>query len=326
MPKRPAPEPQPPAGPGSHTRPSESPTRQMRVGRDAHEPPTNRIPGPPPITTQDLPVEPPTGQTTTMDFSAPAAQPKRNLFGFLRDPLSIFLVFVTTLALVVAGLIGAELYARHIADDKITKATECEVEDNAKASFGVSPPFLWQHITGHYTNISIKTAGNQIKDAKEMTAELSISDVRLHDTGDSGGTIGALDATLIWSASGIEQTIQNMVPLLGKMVDSVTTHPDDGTVELKSTLGGVVVKPQVQNNQLSLQLVKLSGLASFAGALATENIQPELDKFTDKLTSKYPLGIHPDSLQVTDTGVIAKFSTRNASIPTHGQNPCFANL
>lgn len=270
---------------------------------------------------QDYPSEPPRAAP-----AQPATEPKGSRLGFLRDPLSLFLIFVTTLALVVAGLIGTELYARHRANEKVAKATECETEDGATVSFGVSPPFLWQHINGHYTNISIHTAGNRIKDAKEMTADLSISDVRLQSTADSSGSIGALDATLTWPSTGIRDTVHDMVPLLGKIVDDVTTHPDDGTVELVSGLAGVIVRPTVQNHALSLELVKITGLAGIFGGLAKETIQPQLDDFTEKLTSKYPMGIHADSLEVTDTGVIAKFSTRNASIPAHSDNPCFADL
>lgn len=261
----------------------------------------------------------------------PAAEPsedtvklkRRRSFG---DPVSIVLVFVIVVALLIAGLIGTELYARHLADSKVTEATECVVRDNASVTFGVAPPFLWQHVTGHYTNISIETAGNQVKDAKLMKAELSISDVRLQSTEDSGGTIGALDARLTWPSKGIKETIREMVPLLGNLVSDVTTNPADGTVELKGAFGlaTAVVKPQVVNNGLSLQVVSLTGLGSMA--LPKESVQPALDDFTARLLKKYPLGVHADSVEVTDTGVVGYFSTRNATIPAHSQDPCFANL
>ncbi len=244
----------------------------------------------------------------------------------LRDPLALTLVVITVVALVLAGLIGAELYARHLADDKVAKATECVVHDQASVSFGVAPPFLWQHITGNYTNISIQTAGNQIKEAKEMQADLSISDVRLHSNGDSGGSIGALDATITWPSEGIKETIQDMVPVLGNLISDVSTNPGDGTVELKGAYGlaSATVKPQVVNGALSLQVQSLTGLGSMT--LPREAIQPALDEFTSKLTKKYPLGIHADSVQVTDGGVVAHFSTRDATIPSHSQDPCFAHL
>jgi hypothetical protein len=55
-------------------------------------------------------------------------------------------------------------------------------------------------------------------------------------------------------------------------------------------------------------------------------VQPALDAFSGELTKNYPLGVHADSIQVTDTGVVSKFSTRNASIPAGGEDPCFAGL
>ena len=50
-------------------------------------------------------------------------------------------------SLLVAGLIGAELYVRHQANNKVAEAVACEVKDQATASFGVAPLVLWQH--GH---------------------------------------------------------------------------------------------------------------------------------------------------------------------------------
>jgi hypothetical protein len=56
-------------------------------------------------------------------------------------------------------------------------------------------------------------------------------------------------------------------------------------------------------------------------------VQSTLDDFTAQFTKNYPLGIHADSVQVTDTGVQAHFSTQNASIPNdNSNNPCFAHL
>ncbi|HEU4361230.1 MAG TPA: DUF2993 domain-containing protein [Mycobacterium sp.] len=305
-----------PAGPTAPIpTPSESATHQIPTGDRGQNEATTRIPGPPPGS-------PPGSQ----DQTTPVKTGRRRSGGLLRDPLTLILVAVIVVALALAGLIGTELFARHIADAKVVAATECVVQDQVSASFGVAPPFLWQHITGRYTNISIQTAGNQIKEAKEMKAELNISDVRLHSTADSSGTIGALDATLTWPTEGIKETIQTMVPLLGKLVSDVTTNASAGTVELNGAFGlaSVTVKPQVVNGGLSLEVQDLTGLGSMA--LPKETIQPALDEFATELTKKYPLGIHADSIEVTDTGVIAHFSTRNATMPAHSTDPCFANL
>lgn len=243
---------------------------------------------------------------------------------FFSDPLSIVLVLVIVVAVVIAALLGGELYARSRANSIVAKVVECVVQDKASVSFGVTPPFLLQHVTGNYTNIAVETAGNQVRDAKGMKVNIDVDDVRLQDTGNSGGTIGALDATISWSADGIKQTVQNAIPLFGGgMVSGVKTNPSDGTIELDGTLGSVTARPQVADGGLSLQVVNVTGLGF---TLPRETVQPALDAFTSGLTKNYPLGIKADSVQVTDSGVTSHFSTRNASIPPDNQDPCFAAL
>jgi len=49
--------------------------------------------------------------------------------------------------------------------------------------------------------------------------------------------------------------------------------------------------------------------------MSTDKVQKNLDTLTSKATQNYPLGIHADSVKVTNTGVEATFSTTNATIP-----------
>jgi hypothetical protein len=272
------------------------------------------------------PPTPPAGPTERL-AAQPGAEPtpgtKKRRFG--RDPVSILLIFVIVIALIIAGLIGAELYVRHVADNKVAQAVACEVKDQATASFGVTPLMLWQHATKHYTNISVQTAGNNIRDAKGMKLSININDVRLNNTANSKGTIGSLDATIDWTTDGIKQSVQNAIPVLGPFVtNSVTTHPADGTIELKGMLDNITAKPVVSGTGLQLQIVSFNALGF---TMPKESVQSTLDDFTSNLTKNYPLGIHADSVQVTDKGVTSHFSTRNATIPTGNNNdPCFANL
>jgi hypothetical protein len=240
-----------------------------------------------------------------------------------RDPLSIVLVVVIVIALVAAGLLAGELYARSRADEVVAKAAQCVVQDSASVSFGTLPPFLWQHMTGHYTNIHFETAGNQIRQAKGMKVNVDIDDVRLEDTANSSGSIGSLVANVTWSSQGIKDTIQNAIPLVGSFVTGVSTNPSAGTIELQGALGSITAKPAVADNGISLQVTELTGLGF---TLPRETVQPALDAFTDQFTKNYPLGIHADSVQVTDSGVVSRFSTQNATIPKGQQDPCFARL
>jgi hypothetical protein len=319
--------------------PTERPTERINTGGPAHAaPPPPTVASPQHQQTEQLSAPhagaqrpsyapPPTAAAGATDrLAAPTEEPPpvKRKRRFLRDPLSILLICIIVFALVIAGLIGAELYTRHVADTKVAQAVACEVKDQATASFGVAPLMLWQQLTKHYTNISVQTAGNNIRDAKGMKLSLNIRDVRLQSSANSKGTIGSLDATIAWTTDGIKQSVQNAIPVLGPFVtNSVTTHPADGTVELKGMLDNITAKPVVSGNGLELQIVSFNALGF---TLPKESVQSTLNDFTANFTKNYPLGIHADSVQVTDTGVTSHFSTQNATIPPNNTDPCFANL
>jgi hypothetical protein len=221
---------------------------------------------------------------------------------------------------VTGGLAGAELYARHRADSILVEVAECVVQDSATISFGVNPPFLWQHITGHYTNISVTTAGDRVQEAKGMTADVTLEDVRLQETADSKGTIGSLNATLTWKSAGIKDTVAANLPGVGSLITGVRTDPAAGTIVLEAGDNGVTAKPVVTDGDLDLQVLDVSG------PLPKDAVQTALNALTKKLNDNYPLGIHADSVEVTDSGVVGKFSSQNASIPKADANPCFARV
>ncbi|MBV8787575.1 MAG: DUF2993 domain-containing protein [Mycobacterium sp.] len=323
-------------GPFNQPPPTERPTERISTGGPGHMPPPPHAQPPgqtdqfavPPHTqppSHQPPPGPPAPPTERLTTPGEPPQPEKKKRRFLRDPISIVLIFIIVFALVIAGLIGAELYVRHVADTKVAQAVACEVKDQATASFGVTPLMLWQQATKHYTNISVETAGNNIRDAKGMKLSLNINDVKLQDSGNSKGTIGSLDATITWTNDGIKQSVQNAIPVLGPFVtNTVTTHPADGTIEMKGMLDNITAKPVVSGTGLELQIVSFNALGF---TMPKESVQSTLDDFTSNLTKNYPLGIHADSVQVTDSGVTSKFSTRNATIPAGDNNdPCFANL
>jgi hypothetical protein len=298
-----------------------SPTQPTPQAGDAYQPtapPTH--PAPP---AQEYPATAPFEHQAPLQDAAEPVKPKRR-FRIGGDPVSIILVVVIVAALSIAGLVGGELYARHRANDIVATATQCVIQDGATASFG-SSPFLLQHLAGHYKDITIHTAGHNIRNAKGMKADIEIDDVDLHGNADSKGTIGKLDANITWTSEGIQETIQNSLPFIGGLVNSVSTNPGDGTIELTGAmgLGGVTVKPQVSDGQLTLQVYKVNALGVL---IPHETAQTALNTFTAALLKQYPLGIKADSVQVTNDGVAAHFSTQNASIPAAQSDPCFAHV
>jgi hypothetical protein len=257
--------------------------------------------------------------------AAEAGQPAGRRF--VANRTSLLLILLVVALVVIAIPVGGELYARHAASTKVANAVQCEIQDSAKVSFSPAPPVLWQYLTSHYSDISVQTAGNQVRSAKGMKVNFDVRDIKLNNTSNSAGTIGSLNGTITWSTDGIKQSIQDAIPVLGKFVTGdVTTSASDGTIQLKGLLDSATVKPQIVNNGLSLQVVSLTALGS---TMSTETVQKNLDDLTAKATQNYPLGIHADSVKVTDSGVEATFSTSNATIPAGGnqnQDPCVANL
>lgn len=368
------------ARPANQTPPNQPPaagdpsTQQIPKGGQPLDPPTTRFPpraeppqAPPPQHDAGPAWASPPQQAPWSD--APPSEPGEpdeptsgRLRRFLRDPLSIVLVVVIVLALSAAGLIGGELYARHRGNEIVTEATKCIIKDDATASFGGATPFLWQVVTKNFGNLTIDTAGNQILDVKGMKAQVVINDIRLQDSGDSKGTIGALDATITWSSDGIKQTVQSRIGDLGATLDGVIqqylgqipflsnilggtlaggflaksitikdvkTDPAAGRVLVSYGAGGSLVSgslsvtPVVDNQELSLQV---NDVMLGGQPVPHELLEDPLKVFTQSLTDNLPLGIKAKSVQVTDTGVIAAYGTQNATIPTGPENPCFANV
>ncbi len=272
------------------------------------------------------PLEPPTQQFPVPPQPAPVHHPApgydREPEAERRDPLSALLIAVIVVALVLAGLLGGELFARRKADSIVASAVSCVVRDNVSVSFGMRP-FLIQHFTHNYRDIRVETAGNQIREAKGMKLRLRLDDVRINPTSDSAGTLGALDADVTWSADGIKQTVQGIIPFIGGLVSGVTTDPSAGTMEIQGPLGSVTVQPRVVDDNLALTVVGVTGLGF---TLPRESVQPALDAFTTALVKNLPMGIHADSVKVTDSGIDLKYVTSNATIPNGAQDPCFSGI
>ncbi len=293
--------------------PPPPPAASRPMGSPPPPPPPTAPPPPPP------PTAPPPRSSVTPDRPRPEpAKPSSRW----RSPIAIALIAVIAVAAVVIGLTGAELYARHKAGSVLVAIAECIVEDEASVSFGVNPPFLWQHITGHYTNISVKTGGRQVQAAKGMTADVALSDIRLQGTADSKGTIGSLTATLTWTAAGIKDTVAENLPGVGALVTDVSTDPSAGTITMQAVGDTqVTAKPVVNDGNLELEITDVSG------PFEKDTVQTALDGLTTQLNDAYPLGIHADSVEVTDTGVVGKFSSQDASIPNdESDDACFAQL
>lgn len=237
----------------------------------------------------------------------------------LKNPTSIVLIAVTVVALICASLLGGELYMRHWARSLLTTIVRCMVDDDASVSVAASPPVVVQIVEGRYTEITIATAGKQVRAAKGMTAVVDIRDLRLQEGAASAGTIGSLTATIGWTNDGMKRTAQQAIPLLGGFVTDVTTDPSAGTIALEGLLGTVIAKPAVADGGLRLQVKSLTGLGL---PLPRDGLQSALDTFATEMKKDFPIGLRVDDVRVTDAGLAAHFSARNVSMPATHEETC----
>lgn len=307
--------PQPPPGPSGSTPPEPSPWQPpaQQVPPPAHEQaPTlqNPVAPPPP------PVGPPPGE--------PAAAPEPVSPQKGRDYKSLVLIAVIVVAVALAAVLGIELYARQRTSSEVNAATSCLVQDGATASFGPMPLVL-QYLGDHIDKLTIKTAGNQIAQAKKMTVAITVRDVSLKKTADSLGTIGRLDVEVSWPTAGITESARALVPgMLGSMVGDATTNESTGEVTLSAAggLAQITTKPVIKDGMVTLQSENVS---AFIG-LPREIIQPALDTFSKGLVGgQYPMGLKAQEVKVTNDGITVKLSSTNQPMkPTN--EPCLQNL
>ena len=119
----------PPQGPNQPVGPGDP------TARAAPDQPTQHIPQPPAATDSPTQYIPHPGPPS----APPPQEPEEPKSGFLRDPLSIVLTLVIVVALVIAGLLGIELYVRHRADSVVARAVECVVKDRPTSRSACGP-------------------------------------------------------------------------------------------------------------------------------------------------------------------------------------------
>ncbi|MDM2422600.1 DUF2993 domain-containing protein, partial [Mycobacteroides abscessus] len=241
-----------------------------------------------------------------------------------RDYKSLVLIAVIVVAVALAAVLGIELYARQRTSSEVNAATSCLVQDGATASFGPMPLVL-QYLGDHIDKLTIKTAGNQIAQAKKMTVAITVRDVSLKKTADSLGTIGRLDVEVSWPTAGITESARALVPgMLGSMVGDATTNESTGEVTLSAAggLAQITTKPVIKDGMVTLQSENVS---AFIG-LPREIIQPALDTFSKGLVGgQYPMGLKAQEVKVTNDGITVKLSSTNQPMkPTN--EPCLQNL
>lgn len=270
-------------------------------------PPAHSAATPPPL--QPPPSQPPISPPPVS--AIPPAAPRK------RKGRRALVVLGLIVIVVVAGLVGADVFVRNRAESVVADTVKCSTGDTSTVSFEAMPPLLWQYASGKYSSIRIQTSGNRIRDMRGMAVVIDLRDVR-PPANAAAGSIGSADASLTWSLDGIKETVRKAVPVGGTLLTDVTASPSDGTIKLGNFLVSVTVKPKkLDNGNIALDVVNTEG----PGLSAIESLQPALDAYLAK--QKLPLNLRADQLSVTDHGVNAHLTSSNVDLPAESEKDCY---
>ncbi|MGL4305535.1 MAG: LmeA family phospholipid-binding protein [Mycobacteriaceae bacterium] len=279
---------------------SEHPTTPLPADSNAA---TNKIGSEP---AQAYSMQPP---TETLHFEpAPTLQNSRKR--------TIVLSAIIASAVLVAAVIGGELYARNKFASELQASLQCDLKTDADISLSAKPALL-QWIDGKVPSLSIHTNGDRLGDAMGMQVDATLTNIVLNDTATSVGTIGQMDAEVNWTTEGITQTLQQSA--LGSLVTSVALNERSQqiVVQVIGGIASITMQPKITGNVISMEA---SNAELLGFGLPTSLVQDLIDLLTTNLQT-YPLGLVPHSVSITDNGIAVSLSSTNADItkPTDGK-------
>lgn len=225
-------------------------------------------------------------------------------------------------ALIVAITLGSEWFVRQKATSQILAGIECVTGDTADVRLG-SKSVLWQYLTGTIDTIGIRTAGNRIRAARQLSIEATLTGVST----DTPPTAREVEATLTWPTAGITATIEESLGSLGSRI-SVTTNRSAGqfNVKIDTPLGDIPIRatPKLTNGKVGVEITNLPTSIPIPG-LSASTIQAALDKVADRLTGEYPLGLSADSVDILDNGARVHLRSSGTVAIASAESNCYQN-
>lgn len=211
---------------------------------------------------------------------------------------------------VIAALVGGEFYARNRVENCLTTQFESELGSQIDVGLGLQP-VLFSLATEKFSSVDISSDDTKFGPAQDMQVQATVNDVDLTSTDTMSGQIGSSSADVTWSTGGILATLQEQG--VGSVVSGVTSDPAAGTLKF-AIVGGLAeltVKPVVQGDTIEVQTTDASILGI---GIPTDLADSVVSVLTDSLQA-YPLGMTPDALEVTDTGIHMTLSGGQYTIP-----------
>lgn len=220
------------------------------------------------------------------------------------------LIAAGVVIVLIAALVGGELYARNRVTTCLTTQFESELGSQIDVGLGATP-VLFSLATKKFSSVDISSDDSSFGPAQDLQVDATIEDVDLTATDTTSGRIGSSTADVTWSTSGIQATLQEQG--LGGIVSGVTSDPASGTLRfgIVGGLAELTVQPVAAGDTVDIRTTDASILGI---GIPTDLADSVVSVLADSLQT-YPLGMTPESIEVTDTGIAMTLSGGAYDIP-----------
>lgn len=219
------------------------------------------------------------------------------------------MIAVLVVLVLVAALLGGELYFRQQIKSCVADQLESEIGSKVEVGLGWKP-ILVSLIDKQVSSVTLDSSDARFGPAEDMTVHAEVQDVNFEQTAGSNGSIGSSSANIDWSTAGIASTLQSQG--IGALVTGVTSNAGAGT--LSFAIGGLAqltVKPTIAGGGVDVQTVDASILGL---GIPTDLVNSIVGVLSDSL-QQYPLDMQPTSVTVTDAGLELVLEGGRYSIP-----------
>ena len=118
------------------------------------------------------------------------------------------MIAVLVVLVLVAALLGGELYVRQQIKSCLAGQLENELGSEVEVGLGWKP-ILISLVDKQVSSVTLDSNDARFGPAVDMTVSAEVEDVDLEQSAESGGTIGSSNADIAWSTAGIAATLQS---------------------------------------------------------------------------------------------------------------------
>ncbi|WP_432421020.1 LmeA family phospholipid-binding protein [Nocardia cyriacigeorgica] len=212
-------------------------------------------------------------------------------------------VLVVALVLATIGIASAELYLRNRIEGCLATDLRDDLGSSVDVDLGPRPVVL-SLIDRRLPELTVDSDDAQFGPAVGMTVHATLRQVSMGEGGGSA-SVGGSEARVDWDVDAIGRTLHGLA-------GDVRTSAVDGTVDVTGVVGVVSVRlrPYVEGGIVRVEIVSSRGVSPQLAA--------EIADLLSRSLGGYPLGLRPESVTVTDSGIGVELRGGSSELPGRG--------